>query len=250
VFGLHPVQVCVTTFIGGRTDTLALFFLCWYAIGLLHAAPIPARAGRARCAFAPAAWGAVALVAFACAVFTKEQCIPLALLAPLLYRGRTGRARLLLFGLPVLGYAVAAYAVLGHTAIPQPHWTAALRIEMVGRTPEYLGKKIGAYEIKVSLLSMLVLALSILGFSAWASVSSWGLAGLNNSGPHGLSEILYAFTSATGNNGSAKSGWNLQNSRAYQQRYKKPRHRSSSFAEASLPQVRMLGQKAPVRPET
>ncbi|MDB6068463.1 MAG: K+-transporting ATPase, KdpA [Pedosphaera sp.] len=77
---------------------------------------------------------------------------------------------------------------------------------MVGRTPEYLGKKIGAYEIKVSLLSMLVLALSILGFSAWASVTSWGQAGLNNSGPHGLSEMLYAFTSATGNNGSAFAG--------------------------------------------
>ncbi len=77
---------------------------------------------------------------------------------------------------------------------------------MVGRTPEYLGKKIGAYEIKVSLLSMLVLALSILGFSAWASISAWGKAGLNNAGPHGFSEILYAFTSATGNNGSAFAG--------------------------------------------
>jgi K+-transporting ATPase ATPase A chain len=77
---------------------------------------------------------------------------------------------------------------------------------MVGRTPEYLGKKIGAYEIKVSLLSMLILALSILGFTAWASVSAWGVAGLNNNGPHGLSEILYAFTSTTGNNGSAFAG--------------------------------------------
>jgi K+-transporting ATPase ATPase A chain len=79
---------------------------------------------------------------------------------------------------------------------------------MVGRTPEYLGKKIGAYEVKVSLLSVLVLALSILGFTAWASVSKWGLAGLNNSGPHGFSEILYAFTSCTGNNGSAFAGLN------------------------------------------
>ena len=77
---------------------------------------------------------------------------------------------------------------------------------MVGRTPEYLGKKIGAYEVKVSLLSMLILALSILGFTAWASVSKWGLAGLNNQGPHGFSEILYAFTSCTGNNGSAFAG--------------------------------------------
>ena len=77
---------------------------------------------------------------------------------------------------------------------------------MVGRTPEYLGKKIGAFDVKMAMLSLLVLCLSILGFSAWAAVSQWGLAGLNNSGPHGLSEILYAFSSATGNNGSAFAG--------------------------------------------
>ena len=77
---------------------------------------------------------------------------------------------------------------------------------MVGRTPEYLGKKIGAFDVKMVMLSLLVLCLSILGFSAWAAVSQWGLAGLNNSGPHGLSEILYAYSSATGNNGSAFAG--------------------------------------------
>jgi K+-transporting ATPase ATPase A chain len=77
---------------------------------------------------------------------------------------------------------------------------------MVGRTPEYLGKKIQAYEVKMAMLSLLVLCLSILGFSAWAAVSKWGLAGLNNSGPHGLSEMLYAFSSGTGNNGSAFAG--------------------------------------------
>jgi K+-transporting ATPase ATPase A chain len=77
---------------------------------------------------------------------------------------------------------------------------------MVGRTPEYLGKKIGAYEVKVALLTLLILALVILGFTAWASVSKWGQAGLNNSGPHGLSEILYAYTSSAGNNGSAFAG--------------------------------------------
>jgi K+-transporting ATPase ATPase A chain len=77
---------------------------------------------------------------------------------------------------------------------------------MVGRTPEYLGKKIGAFDVKMAVLSLLVLCLSILGFSAWAAVSPWGLAGLNNNGPHGLSEILYAFSSATGNNGSAFAG--------------------------------------------
>lgn len=77
---------------------------------------------------------------------------------------------------------------------------------MVGRTPEYLGKKIQSYEVKMAMLSLLVLSLSILGFSAWGAVSAWGLAGLNNAGPHGLSEILYAFSSATGNNGSAFAG--------------------------------------------
>ncbi len=77
---------------------------------------------------------------------------------------------------------------------------------MVGRTPEYLGKKIQAYEVKMAMLSLLVLCLSILGFSAWAAVTEWGKAGLNNAGPHGLSEMLYAFSSATGNNGSAFAG--------------------------------------------
>ena len=77
---------------------------------------------------------------------------------------------------------------------------------MVGRTPEYLGKKIQAYEVKMAMLSLLVLCFSILGFSALACVSKWGLAGLSNNGPHGLSEILYAFSSATGNNGSAFAG--------------------------------------------
>ena len=77
---------------------------------------------------------------------------------------------------------------------------------MVGRTPEYLGKKIQAYDVKMAMLSLLVLAISILGFAAWAAVSKWGLAGLNNGGPHGLSEMLYAYSSATGNNGSAFAG--------------------------------------------
>ncbi len=77
---------------------------------------------------------------------------------------------------------------------------------MVGRTPEYLGKKIQAFDVKMAMLSLLVLTASILGFTAWAAVSDWGQAGLNNSGPHGFSEILYAFSSATGNNGSAFAG--------------------------------------------
>jgi K+-transporting ATPase ATPase A chain len=77
---------------------------------------------------------------------------------------------------------------------------------MVGRTPEYLGKKIEAYDVKMAMLSLLILAISILGFAAWAIASKWGLAGLNNNGPHGLSEILYAFSSGAGNNGSAFAG--------------------------------------------
>jgi K+-transporting ATPase ATPase A chain len=77
---------------------------------------------------------------------------------------------------------------------------------MVGRTPEYLGKKVEAKEVKMSMLAILILALSILGFTALAAVLKAGLAGPLNTGPHGFSEILYAFTSATGNNGSAFAG--------------------------------------------
>jgi K+-transporting ATPase ATPase A chain len=77
---------------------------------------------------------------------------------------------------------------------------------MVGRTPEYLGKKIEAKEVKMAMLAILVLPLAMLGFTALASVSELGLAGPLNSGPHGFSEILYAFTSATANNGSAFAG--------------------------------------------
>jgi len=77
---------------------------------------------------------------------------------------------------------------------------------MAGRTPEYLGKKIEAYEVKVSALGILVVPICIMAFTAWASVSDWGTGGLNNSGPHGLSEILYAYSSAGANNGSAFAG--------------------------------------------
>jgi K+-transporting ATPase ATPase A chain len=77
---------------------------------------------------------------------------------------------------------------------------------MVGRTPEYLGKKIEAKEVKMAMLAILILPLSILGWSALATVLPAGLAGPANSGPHGFSEILYAYTSATGNNGSAFAG--------------------------------------------
>ena len=77
---------------------------------------------------------------------------------------------------------------------------------MVGRTPEYLGKKIEAKEIKMAVLAALVLPFSVLGFTALACVLPAGLKGPLNAGPHGFSEILYAFTSGTGNNGSAFAG--------------------------------------------
>lgn len=77
---------------------------------------------------------------------------------------------------------------------------------MVGRTPEYLGKKVEAREIKFAMLAVLILPIVILGFSAMAAVLPVALAGLLNTGPHGLSEILYAYSSAAGNNGSAFAG--------------------------------------------
>ncbi|KAB2706361.1 MULTISPECIES: potassium-transporting ATPase subunit KdpA [Brucella] len=77
---------------------------------------------------------------------------------------------------------------------------------MVGRTPEYLGKKIEAKEVKMAMLAVLCLPLSILGFTAIASVIPTGLASIANPGPHGFSEILYAYTSGTANNGSAFGG--------------------------------------------
>jgi K+-transporting ATPase ATPase A chain len=79
---------------------------------------------------------------------------------------------------------------------------------MVGRTPEYLGKKIEAFDVKMAMLSVLVSSMTVLLFAAIAVVSKPGVAGITNPGPHGLSQILYAYTSATGNNGSAFAGIN------------------------------------------
>ena len=77
---------------------------------------------------------------------------------------------------------------------------------MVGRTPEYLGKKLEAKEVKMAMLAILILPLSILGFTALAVVLPVGTGAMANAGPHGFSEALYAYTSATGNNGSAFAG--------------------------------------------
>ena len=91
----------------------------------------------------------------------------------------------------ILAFAIAAMFVAGL---------------MVGRTPEYLGKKLEAKEVKMTILALLSLPLSILGWTALATVVPAGLAGIANGGPHGFSEILYAYTEGTGNNGSAFAG--------------------------------------------
>lgn len=77
---------------------------------------------------------------------------------------------------------------------------------MVGRTPEYLGKKIEAYDVKMAMLAVLVLTFTILIFAAVSVVRPYGTAGITNPGPHGLSQILYAYVSSAGNNGSAFAG--------------------------------------------
>jgi K+-transporting ATPase ATPase A chain len=77
---------------------------------------------------------------------------------------------------------------------------------MVGRTPEYLGKKIEAYDVKMAMLTTLIFPLVILGFSAISVVKGYGTSSILNPGPHGFSEILYAFTEGAGNNGSAFGG--------------------------------------------
>jgi len=77
---------------------------------------------------------------------------------------------------------------------------------MVGRTPEYLGKKIEAYDVKMAMLSILIFPITVLCFTAVATVSAAGVAGISNPGPHGFTQILYAYTSAAGNNGSGFNG--------------------------------------------
>jgi K+-transporting ATPase ATPase A chain len=77
---------------------------------------------------------------------------------------------------------------------------------MVGRTPEYLGKKIETRDVKYAMLYALVFAFIILFFTGWSAVAPYGMSSLNNNGPHGLTEMLYAFSSGAGNNGSAFAG--------------------------------------------
>jgi potassium-transporting ATPase potassium-binding subunit len=79
---------------------------------------------------------------------------------------------------------------------------------MVGRTPEYLGKKIEAYDVKMAMITVLIFCLLVLGFTGWSIVKSYGTSSISNNGPHGLSQVLYAYTSQAGNNGSAFAGLN------------------------------------------
>ncbi|PZQ60290.1 MAG: potassium-transporting ATPase subunit KdpA, partial [Phenylobacterium zucineum] len=98
-----------------------------------------------------------------------------------------------------IGSGVAVMVVMALLAV----FVAGL---MVGRTPEYLGKKVEAREVKYAMLVVLVIPLAVLGFTAVAAVLPEALKGLLNAGPHGLSEMLYAYTSAAANNGSAFAG--------------------------------------------
>jgi K+-transporting ATPase ATPase A chain len=82
---------------------------------------------------------------------------------------------------------------------------------MVGRTPEYVGKKVQAYEVKMVALAILIFPATVLAFTGLAAVTDWGKQTLNNGGPHGFSEMLYAFSSASGNNGSAFAGLGANN---------------------------------------
>ncbi|MST31482.1 potassium-transporting ATPase subunit KdpA [Acidimicrobiaceae bacterium USS-CC1] len=130
-------------------------------------------------------WGAV--------VASNDSMTPLGGLIPL-FNMMTGEVIFGSWGAGLIG--MLAYAVLAL-------FLAGL---MVGRTPEYLGKKIEAFEVKMAVLSMIVPSLVILVLSALSVVVKSGLAGIFNPGPHGLSEILYAFSSGVGNNGSAFGG--------------------------------------------
>lgn len=122
-----------------------------------------------------------------------DSLMPLAGLVPL-FNMQTGEV---IFG----GVGAGLYGMLMHAILAV--FIAGL---MVGRTPEFLGKKIQAYEMKMAMLAILVLAADILVFSGVASVTSAGTSSISNPGPHGFGEILYAFTSTTANNGSAFAG--------------------------------------------
>ena len=99
------------------------------------------------------------------------------------------------------GVGSGLYGMLGFAIL-----TTFIAGLMVGRTPEYLGKKLEAKEVKMTMLAFLSYALSTLGWTALAAATPQGAGAVANTGPHGFSEILYAFASATGNNGSSFAG--------------------------------------------
>ncbi len=146
VFALHPLQVSVTSFIGGRPDSMALLFLLLFSIGAWNAAqhtfsprPLARRV----------AWLLLSIVGYSCAVFTKEQCLSMLLILPfLLWRpgsvqtGRPGsvfreKYLLPLYLLPVGLYLWAARQVIPFASVPNPHWKIPLHLEMIGRTLWY-----------------------------------------------------------------------------------------------------------------
>jgi K+-transporting ATPase ATPase A chain len=132
-------------------------------------------------------WGSVAAA--------NDSMTPLGGLIPL-FNMMTGEVIFGSWGVGMVG--MLAYAVL----------TLFLAGLMVGRTPEYLGKKIESFEVKMAVLSMIVPSLAILILSALSVAVSAGKSGIFNLGPHGLTEVLYAFSSGVGNNGSAFGGLN------------------------------------------
>lgn len=124
-----------------------------------------------------------------------DSFMPLGALAPMLMM-QIGEV---IFG----GVGSGFYGMLSFVVL-----TVFLAGLMVGRTPEYLGKKIEAREVKLAVIAFLVMPVGVLGFGALAAVLPLALTSVQDAGPHGLSEILYAYTSATGNNGSAFAGFN------------------------------------------
>jgi tetratricopeptide (TPR) repeat protein len=214
LFGLHPLHVCVTTFIGGRTDTLALFFLFWFVIGLLksESTPLPPDNPEIYPSVAPGGasarrigWRIVAWLGFTGAIFTKEQCLLLIVLAPLLttlHAAGTGRRSslwLLLFGLPILAYLLAARQVIPFGSVEPPDWSPALRVEMVGRTLWYYVKALLfpiVHTIHASTLGPwdtpqpLVMLLGFLCGGVW-------LAGLRYAWPNRSLRLLMLWTTLT-----------------------------------------------------
>ena len=140
IFTLHPLQVTAVTWIGGRPDSMALFFLLLFSIGAWNAARTSAISPQSK---APYGWLLLSLLAYTGAVFTKEQCISLLLTLPFLLWGpgrsipRKLRPWLSLYLLPVSLYIIAAKQIIPFASVSPPGWSALLHVEMIGRTLWY-----------------------------------------------------------------------------------------------------------------